>query len=177
MKKLIIFLVLGATVVACDQSELFIQPDEDVSVAVLETSEASSIDEVFMVVEEQPSYPGGHSAWVKHLSTTLKYPEQAKNQGIEGAVFVSFVVDKTGELKDGQVIRGIGGGCDEEALRVVMESDKWNPGKQRGREVNSRMQMRVVFKLAEGVSSPQSINREIIEIPDNSTASAEITSY
>ena len=160
MKQLTTFLLLATAILACDKSDLFIEPNEDMSVALTETSEASSIDQVFMVVEEPPTYPGGNEAWYKHLKTTLKYPEQAKRQGIEGAVFLSFVVDKSGELRDMQVVRGIGAGCDEEALRVLLESEKWNPGKQRGIEVNARLQIRIVFSLdgtPQMPTSPQKI--------------------
>ena len=67
--------------------------------------------------------------------------------GIEGKVFLSFIVDQQGSISDIQVIRGIGGGCDEEAKRVLQKSPKWSPGKQRGRPVKSRMQIQIVFKL------------------------------
>lgn len=160
MKKLTP-LVLLLALFACDQSELYIEPGEDQSVAVVEVPDASSLDQVFMIVEKQPSYPGGQEAWMKHLKSTMKYPEDAKQNGIEGAVFISFVVDKTGDLRDMQVIKGIGHGCDEEALRVLMESEKWNPGEQRGELVNARMQFRIVFKLPEGAGGPQ-----VIEVAD-----------
>lgn len=171
MKKLTLFLLLIAAIVACDKSELFIEPDQDISEAIIEVADADGLDEVFAVVQEQPTYPGGNEAWQKYLSRTLNYPEKAKTQGIEGAVFVSFVVDKTGDLRDMQVIRGIGAGCDEEALRVLLESEKWNPGKQRGREVSARMQMRIVFRLSEGSSGPKIITHEtsplIVETPND----------
>ena len=164
MKKLPLLLLLCLAIYACDRSELFIEPDQEISEAIVEVSEVSSLDEVFMIVEEQPSYPGGMTEWYKHLSKTLKYPEKAKAEGVEGAVFLSFVVDKTGELRDMQLLRGIGHGCDEEALRVLLESDKWNPGKQRGRAVNSRMQLRIVFKLPEGSSGPATLSHETTEV-------------
>ena len=67
--------------------------------------------------------------------------------GIEGAVFLSFIVDQQGSISDIEVSRGIGGGCDEEAIRVLESSPKWAPGRQRGRPVKSRMQIRIVFRL------------------------------
>ena len=178
MKKLTPLLMLLALIAySCDKSELFIEPGEEISEAILEVPTVTDLDQVFMVVEEQPSYPGGMEAWSKHLNSTLKYPEQAKANGIEGAVFLSFVVDKSGELRDMQVVRSIGYGCDEEALRVLMESENWKPGKQRGREVNSRMQVRIVFRLAEGTEGPSTISHEtktpiIIEIPDQQKSSS-----
>lgn len=112
-----------------------------------EEPEEEEVDQIFLVVEEQASFPGGMGEWNSYLRKNLKYPRQATRMGIEGAVFLSFVVDKGGNISDIQVIRGIGGGCDEEAIRVLKNSPKWAPGKQRGRAVKSRMQLRIVFRL------------------------------
>ncbi|WP_420385932.1 energy transducer TonB [Roseivirga sp.] len=174
MKKSTTLLLLLLVIAACDKSELYIEPGQEMSVAIQETPDATSIDQVFVVTEEQPEYPGGQQGWFRHLGSNLKYPEQAKAKGTEGAVFLSFVVDKTGELRDLQVVRGIGDGCDEEALRVLMESENWIPAKQRGKEVSARMQVRILFKLSEANAGPSTINHEtkpveIIEVPDNST--------
>lgn len=150
MKKLIIpFLALGLCI-ACEDSDVIptLQENEVEVMEVVDEKNKRS-DDVFMIVEEQPTYPGGNEAWFKHLQTNLKYPEQARKAGIEGNVFISFVVKKDGSLEDFQVIRGIGAGCDAEALRVLMESEKWNPGKQRGKVVKTRMQMRIVFRLSD----------------------------
>lgn len=163
MKKLTPLMLL-LVLFACDESELFIEPGEEMSVAVVEVPKPTSLDQVFMVVEEQPSYPGGNEAWFKHLSRNLNYPVEAKKNGVEGAVYLSFVVDKTGELRDIQVIKGVGHGCNEEALRVLMASENWNPGKQRGVEVSSRMQLRIVFKLPDGADGPAAISHETTEV-------------
>jgi len=109
--------------------------------------EADSEDQVFLVVEEPASFPGGMKAYTKYMGENLNYPAEAKAKGIEGKVYVSFIVDKEGNLSDFQLLRGIGGDCDEEALRVFMESPKWIPGKQRGRVVKTRMQAAVTFEL------------------------------
>lgn len=161
---------------SCDKSELFIEPGEEISEAIIEVPSVTNLDQVFVTVEEQPTYPGGMEAWRKHQGTTLQYPKEAKANGIEGSVFVSFIVDKTGELRDMQVVKGIGYGCDEEALRVLLESENWLPGKQQGQEVNARMQMRINFKLTDGADGPSTISHEtkiplIIEIPDNQKSS------
>jgi len=180
MKKLTP-LILLLVIFACDKSELFIEPGEEMSAAIEEVESVTSLDQVFTIVEQQPSYPGGQSAWIKHLSTTLNYPKEAKQNGKEGTVILGFVVDKSGELRDMEVVKGIGGGCDEEALRVLMESENWIPGKQRGREVSAKMQLRVVFRLSERDKDLSIISHEttpvILEIPDNSTESVEITSH
>lgn len=105
-------------------------------------------DEIFDVVETQPNPPGGMSGWNEYLSKNLKYPTQARRMGIEGTVIVVFVVNTDGSIQDVEVLRGIGGGCDEEALRVVSAAPKWEPGKQRGRPVRTRMRLPIRFKLS-----------------------------
>jgi periplasmic protein TonB len=105
------------------------------------------VDEIFDVVETQPNPPGGMSAWNKYLSDNLKYPTQARRMGVEGSVIVVFVVNTDGSIQDVEVLRGIGGGCDEEAVRVVKGAPKWEPGKQRGRPVRTRMRLPIRFKL------------------------------
>lgn len=102
---------------------------------------------VFTIVEESATPQGGMQSFYKFIRKNLKYPRQAKRMGIEGKVFVQFIVDKTGEVSEVEVIRGIGGGCDEEAVRILKKSPKWNPGKQRGKPVKQRMTFPINFKL------------------------------
>ncbi|MFD2037646.1 energy transducer TonB [Belliella marina] len=104
-------------------------------------------DAIFDVVENAPNPPGGMEGWNKYLSSNLKYPTQARRMGIEGTVYVVFVVNTDGTIQDVDVLRGIGGGCDEEAVRVVKAAPKWEPGKQRGRPVRVRMRLPIRFKL------------------------------
>ena len=78
----------------------------------------------------------------------MKYPNQARRMGIEGRVFVQFVVDKDGQLTEIKAVKGIGAGCDEEAVRVLKSAPKWKPGKQRGRPVKVRMILPITFKLS-----------------------------
>lgn len=104
-------------------------------------------EEVFIWVEEQASFPGGPKAWGKFLNKNFKYPRNAARMNIEGKVHLSFVVDKNGVISDIEVIRGIGGGCDEEAIRVLSNSPRWNPGKQRGNAVKSKMAIQIHFEL------------------------------
>ena len=112
-----------------------------------EAPEEEEVDEIFTIVEDQPTPPGGMAAFYKYVGTTLRYPAQARRMGIEGKVFVQFVVDKDGTLTDVQAIKGIGAGCDEEAVRVISKAKKWSPGKQRGRPVKVRMILPITFKL------------------------------
>ena len=105
------------------------------------------VEEIFTIVEDQPEYPGGMNAFYKYIGTNMRYPVQARRMGVEGRVFVQFVVEKDGSLSEIQVIKGIGYGCDEEALRVIKQSKKWTPGKQRGRAVKVRMILPIMFRL------------------------------
>ena len=113
-----------------------------------EAPEEEAVDEIFTIVEEPASFPGGITAFYGYLKKELKYPRQAQRMGIEGRVFVQFVVEKDGTLTDIQVVKGIGAGCDEEALRVLKNSPKWKPGKQRGKAVRQKMIQNILFKFA-----------------------------
>ncbi|WKN31889.1 energy transducer TonB [Porifericola rhodea] len=112
-----------------------------------EAPEEEVSDEIFMVVEDQPEPQGGMAAFYQYVSKNLKYPSQARRMGVEGKVFVQFVVDKDGSISQVQAIKGIGAGCDEEAVRVLQNAPKWKPGKQRGRPVRVRMVLPITFKL------------------------------
>jgi protein TonB len=120
--------------------------DEPVQEVVQETTEDE--DKIFMVVEQQAEYPGGLESMAKFLQKNVKYPAAARRMGIEGSVFVSFVVDKEGKISDPQVVKGISAECDKEAIRVVNLMPPWKPGKQNGRAVKSRFVLPIKFKLA-----------------------------
>ena len=104
------------------------------------------VDRIFEVVEENPTPVGGMDEYYKFLQKNMRYPSQANRMGVEGRVFVQFVVDEKGNVSDVKAVKGIGAGCDEEAERVI-KLTKWNPGKQRGRPVKVRMVLPVLFKL------------------------------
>jgi protein TonB len=104
-------------------------------------------DEVFSFAEEMPSFPGGEGLLYGFLSQNIQYPEIAKRAGVEGQVIVQFTVSKTGQITGPRVVRGIGGGCDEEALRVVYMMPRWNPGKQNGQPVNVMVTVPIRFQL------------------------------
>jgi protein TonB len=105
------------------------------------------VEEIFTIVEQAPMYKGGNVAMYNYLGKELRYPSVARRMGIEGRVFVQFVVDKDGKITDVLSLKGIGGGCDEEAVRVVSSMPSWNPGKQRGKPVKVRMVLPVFFRL------------------------------
>lgn len=112
---------------------------------VIEVEESKK--EIFTIVEEMPSFPGGPSELQKYLATNISYPQSATENGIQGTVYVSFVVDSKGNVTDVKVLRGIGGGCDEEAIRVVKAMPQWHPGKQNGKNVRVLYNMPIYFKL------------------------------
>jgi protein TonB len=112
-----------------------------------EAPEEEAADEIFQFVEDQPAPLGGMKAFYAYVGKNMKYPAQARRMGIEGKVYVTFVVGKDGALTDVRVLKGIGAGCDMEAIRVLSGAPKWKPGKQRGRPVRVRMQLPIIFKL------------------------------
>jgi periplasmic protein TonB len=103
--------------------------------------------QIFTIVEEMPSFPGGETELFKYLGKAIKYPELAKDAGISGVVYMTFVVDENGKVRDPKVLRGIGGGCDEEAIRVVKSMPAWDPGKQRGKPVRVQYNLPIRFTL------------------------------
>jgi TonB family C-terminal domain len=105
------------------------------------------VDEIFTVVEETAAPKGGMPAFYKYVGDKMKYPAQARRMGVEGKVFVEFVIGKDGSISDVRAIKGIGAGCDEEAVRVVQAAPAWTPGKQRGKPVKQRMVLPIIFKL------------------------------
>ena len=123
------------------------------------------VEEIFKIVEEMPRFPGceeltaskdekqqcANKKLLEFIYENIRYPAVARDNGIEGTVVVSFVVDQKGNIKDAKVVRDIGGGCGQEALRIVemMNSmpNRWTPGKQRGRAVKVLFNLPVKFKL------------------------------
>ncbi len=103
--------------------------------------------EIFQIVEEMPEYPGGEKSLLEYVGKSVKYPQIARESGIQGRVFVNFVIEPDGSVSNVKVLRGIGGGCDEEAVRVIKAMKKWKPGKQRGKAVRVSYTLPVNFKL------------------------------
>ncbi len=99
-------------------------------------------EDFFTVVENMPELIGG----LAELQSRIEYPEQARRAGIEGRVYVQFIVNEEGQVEDPEVIRGIGGGCDEEAIRAVKQAE-FRPGMQRGRPVRVQYSLPIVFRL------------------------------
>jgi protein TonB len=103
--------------------------------------------EIFTVVEAMPEFPGGMGKLMAYLGNNIKYPPLARESGIQGRVFINFVVEPDGKISNVKVLRGIGGGCDEEAIRVVEAMPKWKPGMQRGKPVRVSYNLPVKFTL------------------------------
>ncbi len=116
-------------------------------IIVAEAPEEEVADEIFTIVEEQADFPGGIAAFYKYVKRKMKYPPQARRMGMEGKVFVQFVVERDGSITDVKAIRGLGAGTDEEAVRVIKSSPKWKPGKQRGVPVRVRRVIPITFRL------------------------------
>lgn len=129
---------------ATHDSNADIRSDED-----LKAEQAALTEKVFDVVETMPKFPGGEQARIKYFSENVKYPEKARQNGTQGTVFVQFVVWKDGSIRNVELIRGIGDGCDEETIRVVSEMPKWEPGRdENGKAVNVKFALPVKFKLS-----------------------------
>ncbi|WP_373524139.1 TonB family protein [Aquiflexum sp.] len=125
---------------------------------------------VFDVVEKAPEYEGGMQAWNEWIKSNIQYPKTAKQLGVEGTVYVVFVVNKDGTIEQPEILRGIGAGCDEEVLRLISEAPDWIPGQQGGQKVNVRMRLPVRFKLP----SDQFVSESLIgESSENSTDNAK----
>ena len=135
-----------------DELDIDAEADESTEIEDYEPVEVSDPEanekEIFQVVEEQPSFPGGDKARKEFIRNNLEYPQMARESGISGTVYVTFVVEPDGSVTNVRVRRGIGGGCDKEAVRVVRNMPKWNPGEQRGKKVRVQFNMPIRFKLS-----------------------------
>jgi len=104
-------------------------------------------DEVFLVVETMPEFPGGLKAMMRFLGENIEYPETAKSVNIQGTVHLGFVVEKDGSVSNITVLRSVGGGCDEEAVRVLKLMPRWTPGLQRTKPVRVSFALPIRFGL------------------------------
>ncbi len=112
-------------------------------------NEENTDNVIYAEVDQQAAFPGGFEAMAKFLSKNLNYPEVPRRMSIQGTVFVSFIVDKEGNLSDVQLVKGIHADCDKEAIRVVHLMPPWKAGKQDGLDVKSRLVLPIKFKLEE----------------------------
>lgn len=125
-----------------------IQPEDVITEIVVSDEPIEEVAEEIFTIVEEPAMPiGGHKAFYKFVQDNMKYPTQARRMGVEGRVFVQFVIDKDGSIIDVAAIKGIGAGCDEEAVRVVRSHPNWKPPKQRGQAVKQRIVLPITFRL------------------------------
>ena len=136
-------------------------------------SERSKLDDdVFTMVEETATPKGGMPVFYEHIAHKMLYPAQARRMGIEGIVFVEFVVQTDGSVTDVRAKKGIGAGCDEAAMQAVKSSPKWNPGKNKGIAVKQRMVLPISFKLGESdfkdeAKAPENSIEEVVVVGES----------
>ncbi len=119
-----------------------------VEVAQIVTEEKEKVEEeIFIVVENMPEFPGGELALRRYINTAIKYPGIAQENGIQGKVLVNFVVDKDGTVSNAKIFRGVDPSIDKEALRVIMSLPKWKPGMQRGKAFRVSFTVPINFQL------------------------------
>ncbi|MFZ4398840.1 MAG: TonB family protein [Bacteroidales bacterium] len=123
-------------------------PNEPYIPIVAKKEEEVVDNEIFKVVQFEPEYIGGEEERIMFLRKNVVYPQLARETGIQGTVFLTFIIEKDGGISNVQILRGIGGGCDEEATRVVNAMPKWKPGKQRDKAVRVQFTLPIKFILA-----------------------------
>lgn len=131
------------------EDEVEIDTEADVTTVVEDFKVAEEVveEEIFTIVEDMPSFPGGEKALFKYLGDNVSYPPAAKANGIAGKVYVNFTVAKDGSITDVKIIRGVHELLDKEAIRVVKSFPKWTPGKQRGKAVKVSYNLPITFVL------------------------------
>jgi protein TonB len=127
-----------------------VEADQDMEIEIVEFEEEDeeAEEEVFIVVEDMPTFKGGDlNTFRNYIQKSMRYPQIAQENGISGRVILQFAVDSKGKVTDVKVLRGVDQSLDEEAIRAVLNSPKWVPGKQRGKPVKVQFTMPVVFVL------------------------------
>jgi protein TonB len=115
--------------------------------AILKEEPKEEAEPIVDFAEESAAPKDGVSVFYKYVADKIKYPAQARRMGIEGRVFVQFIIGRDGSVSEVKAIKGIGAGCDEEAVRIIKGSPAWNPGRQGGRTVKQRMVLPITFRL------------------------------
>jgi protein TonB len=143
MRHKIILFILTIVIFTCGYSQ-------DLSTVIDDTVSYNPI--IFDVVEMMPQFPGGDGARIMYLNQNIHYPRDARENGIQGRVLITFVVEEDGRISNVTLIKGIGGGCDEEALNLVKNMPNWIPGQQKGKNVRVQFNMPIEFRI-NGLSS------------------------
>lgn len=134
-----------------DEIQIDTEADENTEVQEIELNIEEEIEEeqIFLVVEEMPEYPGGQGALMAFVRENVVYPEIAIDNNIEGTVYVSFVVDKTGKVNNIKILRGVHPALDKEAIAVVQKLRGFSIGKQRGKPVSVQFNLPIKFNISE----------------------------
>lgn len=134
-----------------DLSSLDFEDDASTALEIIEYDEEEDVEEeeIFMVVEDKPQFPGGEKKLMQFLRDNIEYPERARDNNIQGTVIVKFVVTETGKVAMAEVMRGVHPDLDKEALRVVRSMPSWKPGRQAGKAVKVYYMLPITFRLAE----------------------------
>jgi len=147
MKKNVKFILMTAIVILYSISNQVFSQTKDEGFPTNNIPVTDSV--VFSVVEEMPSFVGGEEARINYIGKNMVYPELALKNRVHGIVYVSFIVEKDGSISNVSLVRGIGSGCDEEAMRVVKFMPKWIPARQRGKNVRVQFYLPLKFTLTE----------------------------
>lgn len=115
--------------------------------AITNEPEKQEVEKVYTYVEQPPAFPGGEGELTKYLQENIKYPQEAREVGIQGKVYLSFIVGRDGNITDIKVVRGLHYACDKEAMRVVKSMPRWTPGKQNGNNVTVQFTLPISFQL------------------------------
>lgn len=130
-----------------DAPEIFDGPVDLDELKKVEVVKTVPTEEILTFVESMPAFPGGHAAFLQYFSEKFVYPTLARETGIQGRVSLSFIVEKSGELTDIKAVKGIGGGVEAEAIRVLKSMPRWKPGNQNGNLVRVRMNLPIMVCL------------------------------
>ena len=155
MKKLILFVAVATMYCSCGQVATEDNESRHANEEMVELTEDPVIDPtlpendtaIVVISDVMPEFPGGDEALFAYLSQNINYPTEAKDAKLEGRVYVTFVIEKDGQVSNAKILRDIGGGCGEEVLRVIRTMPKWKPGTQDGKPVRVQFNLPVAFEL------------------------------
>ena len=146
-----------------------------IALACSEEKSVDKADEIFTVVEAYPEFEGGVAAFNAHIMKEIRYPLEARQARVEGRVDVQFVVDKDGSISHVEAMRGIGAGCDEEAVRVVKSLPRFKPAAQNGKPVRMRMVVPIIFQLKAGETNSDNSAQGVVIIEELQSRNYKLT--
>lgn len=151
MNKILLILTILVPMIAYSQGKISRpqKSNQNTKIANSISSTTNPKEEIFVAVEKQAEFPGGHDALKKWISNNIHYPEKAKFNGIQGSVVVKFVIEKDGSITNAEIVRGVDKDLNQEALRVVRKMTKWLPAKNKGIPVRSYYNLPVTFTIKE----------------------------